>query len=58
MPPFGGLFNIKVVVDKSLAEDKEISFNAGSHHELIRMAYADYERLTTPELGSFSLQKK
>ena len=58
MPPFGSLFNIKVVVDKSLAEDKEISFNAGSHHELIRMTYADYERLTKPTLGSFSLQKK
>jgi Ala-tRNA(Pro) deacylase len=58
MPPFGNLFNIKVVVDKSLAEDKEISFNAGSHHELIRMAYADYERLTKPTVGSFSLQKK
>jgi Ala-tRNA(Pro) deacylase len=58
MPPFGNLFDIKVVVDKSLAEDKEISFNAGSHHELIRMTYADYERLTKPKLGSFSLQKK
>lgn len=58
MPPFGSLFNIKVVVDKSLAEDKEISFNAGSHHELIRMTYADYERLTRPALGAFSLQKK
>ncbi len=58
MPPFGNLFDIKVLVDKSLAEDKEISFNAGSHHELVRMAYADYERLTKPKLGSFSLQKK
>lgn len=58
MPPFGSLFDIKVVVDKSLAEDKEISFNAGSHRELIRMSYADYERLTKPTLGSFSLQKK
>ena len=58
MPPFGSLFDIKVLVDKSLAEDKEISFNAGSHHELLRMAYADYERLTKPKLASFSLQKK
>src|SRR3990172_2986070 len=58
MPPFGNLFDIKILVDKSLAEDKEISFNAGSHHELVRMAYADYERLIKPKLGSFSLQKK
>jgi Ala-tRNA(Pro) deacylase len=58
MPPFGNLFNIKVVVDKALAEDKEISFNAGSHHELIRMSYSDYEKLTKPVLATFSFQKK
>lgn len=58
MPPFGNLFNIKVVVDKALAEDKEISFNAGSHHELIRMSYSDYDKLTKPVLAAFSFQKK
>jgi len=58
MPPFGNLFDIKVLVDKTLAEDKEISFNAGNHHELIRMSYADYERLTRPNLVSFTIQKK
>ena len=58
MPPFGNLFNIKVVVDKALAEDKEISFNAGSHHELIRMSYSDYEKLTKPVLATFSFKKK
>jgi Ala-tRNA(Pro) deacylase len=58
MPPFGNLFDIKVIVDKTLADDKEISFNAGNHHELIRMGYADYERLTRPTLGSFTIQKK
>lgn len=58
MPPFGNLFNIRVVVDTALAEDKEISFNAGSHHELIRMSYSDYEKLTKPFLAPFSFQKK
>ena len=33
-----------------LAEDAEIAFNAGSHTELIRMAYKDFERLVKPKI--------
>jgi Ala-tRNA(Pro) deacylase len=58
MPPFGNLFNMKVLVDTMLADDKEFSFNAGTHRELIRMSYADYERLVKPTMASFSFQKK
>ncbi|MCX6143328.1 MAG: YbaK/EbsC family protein [Ignavibacteriales bacterium] len=58
MPPFGNLFAMKVVVDAMLAEDKEFAFNAGTHHELIRMSYADYERLVKPTMASFAFQKK
>ena len=58
MPPFGNLFNMKVLVDTMLAEDEEFSFNAGTHHELVRMSYADYERLVKPTMASFAFQKK
>jgi Ala-tRNA(Pro) deacylase len=54
MPPFGNLYGIPVYVDDTLTEDKEIAFNAGSHYELIRMAYLDFERLVGPEVMSFS----
>jgi Ala-tRNA(Pro) deacylase len=54
MPPFGNLYGIPVYVDESLTADKEIAFNAGSHYELIRMAYLDFERLVGPEVLSFS----
>jgi len=54
MPPFGNLYGIPVYVDETLSEDKEIAFNAGSHYELIRMAYLDFERLVGPEVMSFS----
>jgi len=57
MPPFGGMFNLRVFADKSLAEDKEIAFNAGSHRELIRMRYDDYAALAKPVLGAFAIQK-
>ena len=54
MPPFGNLYGIPVYVDETLTEDHEIAFNAGSHYELIRMGYADFERLVGPEVMSFS----
>jgi Ala-tRNA(Pro) deacylase len=48
MPPFGNLFNMEVLVDPKLAEDEEIAFNAGTHSEVLRMAYRDFERLVHP----------
>ena len=48
MPPFGNLYGMKVFVSQTLREDDEIAFNAGSHSELIRLPYAEYERLVEP----------
>lgn len=48
MPPFGNLYGMKVFVSPHLAEDEEIAFNAGSHTELVRMTYKDFERLVSP----------
>ena len=50
MPPFGNLYGLPVYADEKLAEDAEIVFNAGSHRELIRLAYRDFERLVKPVL--------
>ena len=54
MPPFGNLYGMDVFVAASLAEDAEIAFNAGSHSELIRLSYKDFERLVKPKLAKFS----
>jgi Ala-tRNA(Pro) deacylase len=53
MPPFGNLYGMEVFVSKRLAEDEEIAFNAGSHTELIKLAYRDFERLVKPRLVKF-----
>jgi Ala-tRNA(Pro) deacylase len=53
MSPFGNLYGIEVVVATPLAEDEEIAFNAGTHFELIKMAYADFERLVQPKILPF-----
>jgi Ala-tRNA(Pro) deacylase len=54
MPPFGNLYDLKVYVAESLSEDSEIAFNACSHTELIRMSYADFQRLAEPIVVKFS----
>lgn len=54
MPPFGNLYNVSVVVDRSLSEDPVIVFRDGSHRETMQIAYADYERLVGPEVKAFS----
>lgn len=48
MPPFGGLYGLEVFVAPDLAAHEQICFNAGTHHDLIRMSYADFERLAQP----------
>jgi Ala-tRNA(Pro) deacylase len=50
MPPFGNLYGVDVYASALLAEDAEIAFNAGSHTELIRMAYEDFVRLVKPKI--------
>jgi len=54
MPPFGNLYDMEVYMAESLSEDKEIAFNAGSHTELIKLSYSDYERLVEPRIFKFS----
>jgi Ala-tRNA(Pro) deacylase len=54
MPPFGNLYDMKVYVAQSLADDESIAFAAGSHSEVIRLAFADFERLVKPRILRFS----
>ncbi len=54
MPPFGNLYNLDVFVAEQLAEDEEIAFSAGSHTELVRMAYKDFESLAKPKITALT----
>lgn len=57
MPPFGNLYGMEVYVADSLARQEEIAFNAGTHTEVIRMAWADYERLVQPMVMDFAVAR-
>ena len=50
MPPFGTLYGMEVFVERELARNDTIAFNAGGHDELMTMAYRDFARLARPTL--------
>jgi len=54
MPPFGNLYGLDVYVAAPLADEDEMVFNAGTHTELIKLAYSDFERLVKPKVASFT----
>ena len=54
MPPFGNLYGMDVYVAESLIGNSEIAFNAGSHTEVIKMRFPDFERLVKPKVVSFT----
>jgi Ala-tRNA(Pro) deacylase len=54
MPPFGNLWELAVFVDQRLREDEQIVFNAGSHTELMKLSYSEFERLVKPVVGALS----
>lgn len=58
MPPFGNLYGMEVFVAKTLTEDREIAFNAGSHRELVKLAYKNFEQLVKPKIITFSVERK
>jgi len=54
-PPFGNLYKLPTVMDKTLEKDDHVLFQAGTHEEAIRISMADYQRLAHPKVLDFSL---
>jgi len=50
MPPFGNLYGMAVYVDESLTSNEVITFNAGTHRDLMRMDWTDLVRLVEPRI--------
>lgn len=53
MPPFGNLYGLTVYVAESLAQEEEIAFNAGTHTEVIKMDFYDFDALVHPVVLDF-----
>jgi Ala-tRNA(Pro) deacylase len=54
MPPFGNLFGLPLIVDRTLEDDTNIAFQAGTHTESIRMKYLDFKRLARPQVADIA----
>ena len=54
MPPFGNLYDMPVFAATELSEDDEIAFNAGSHSELVQLAFSDFDKLVHPKVVALS----
>ncbi|MHC4159229.1 MAG: aminoacyl-tRNA deacylase [Planctomycetota bacterium] len=53
-PPFGNLYDLPTIIDKTLDEDDHILFQCGSHEKAIRLSMADYRKLVEPKVMEFS----
>ncbi len=52
-PPFGNLYDLPTIMDKSLEKDDHIMFQGGTHEKAIRMSMDDYRKLVAPEVLEF-----
>jgi Ala-tRNA(Pro) deacylase len=57
MPPFGHLYGMEVFVAGSLIRADTISFNAGTHTEILTVPFWEFERLVEPKIGYFTFRR-
>ena len=55
-PPFGVLFGVDTYLDRDLAKQEYIAFNAGTHTDAISMRFQDYRRLAHPRLAKIAAE--
>ena len=58
MPPLGPLYGQPVFVDRALTGCGEIAFEAGSHHEALKVSYEDFARVVQPTVGDFGRTRR
>jgi Ala-tRNA(Pro) deacylase len=56
MPPFGNLYGVETYVEKSLAGNDFIVFEAGTHSDAMKMRYGDFERVAKPKVAEFAVK--
>ena len=56
-PPFGRLWGLPVFASFDLAAERDITFNAGTHRDAIRMRFEDYRAAAQPTLADISVPR-
>lgn len=57
MPPFGNgiLYDVPVIVDRQLASQQRVVFNACTHTDTVHLAWTDFESLVKPEVADITV---
>jgi len=56
MPPFGNLYGLPTYVDKSLAAQDYIVFEACTHSDAIKLSYRDYGKIVKPQVEDLAIK--
>jgi Ala-tRNA(Pro) deacylase len=51
-PPIGEMFRVRTIMDESLIDEPELTFQAGSHRETLTMPMTQYLKLAHPQIAS------
>ena len=54
MPPVGNLYGMPVYLDSALVSEDVITFNAGTHRDVVHMATSEFRRLVSPTIVSLA----
>lgn len=55
MPPIGTIYDLRVFASNELAHEPEITFNAGTHVDAIRLRYRDFQKLVHAATADLTL---
>ena len=58
IPPFGNLYGMMTLLDESLTQHDEITFEGNRHCESIRMKLQDFIELEQPLTGVFAIPRE
>lgn len=58
MPPIGRLYGLSTYVDEEFRRHADIYFQAGNHHEVVKMRFADFEKVAGSFTGEFSMHRE
>ncbi len=56
MPPLGNLYGVPTYVDRDLAKQDYIVFEAGTHTDAIKISYGDYEKIVKPKVNDLAIK--
>jgi len=57
MPPFGNLYQLPTYLDACFRGEEDFYFQAGNHHEVVKLKFRDFERLIQPLAGESHLHE-